>query len=164
MFGNDGEILFHAKDNFAYRVRDDGTGLAKALEKPILAIRSISADKKWLVVADSNISIYPLSGGESIHLPGDFMLNWSPDSLLLYVSWPQEGLSTGAGVTYVIPLRKGEMIPQVFRDGIRSKQDLANLPGVEVIDAADVAPGPEPQVYAYSREVTQRNLFRIPIP
>jgi hypothetical protein len=35
---------------------------------------------------------------------------------------------------------------------------------VRIIEAADVAPGPRPEVYAYSRETVQRNLYRIPLP
>jgi hypothetical protein len=41
---------------------------------------------------------------------------------------------------------------------------MAKYPGVRVIDAADIAPGPTPDVYAFSKETTQRNLYRIPIP
>jgi hypothetical protein len=33
-----------------------------------------------------------------------------------------------------------------------------------VIDAADVAPGPTSDVYAFSRQTMQRNLYQIPIP
>ncbi len=36
--------------------------------------------------------------------------------------------------------------------------------GVTIIEAADVAPGPTSSVYAFSRETTQRNLYRIPVP
>jgi len=56
------------------------------------------------------------------------------------------------------------MFPKIIREGLRTEQDLARLPGVEIIEAADVAPGWGLDVYAYSREKTQRNLFRIPIP
>jgi hypothetical protein len=68
------------------------------------------------------------------------------------------------GATFVIPLSPGEVLPRIIREGLRSEEDLAKLPGVQVIEAADVAPGQGPDVYAYSRETTQRNLFRIPIP
>jgi hypothetical protein len=40
---------------------------------------------------------------------------------------------------------------------------MAKYPGVRVIEAADIAPGPTPDVYAFSKETTQRHLFRIPL-
>jgi len=45
-----------------------------------------------------------------------------------------------------------------------TKLELAKLPGVRQIDSADVAPGPTLDTYAFSRETTQRNLYRVPLP
>jgi hypothetical protein len=56
------------------------------------------------------------------------------------------------------------MLPEIPAAGFRSEEELALLPGVQIIEAADVAPGPTPEVYAYSRETVQRNLYRIPLP
>jgi hypothetical protein len=38
--------------------------------------------------------------------------------------------------------------------------EIAKLPGVRIVDSADVTPGPTPDTYAFSRENTQRNLYR----
>jgi hypothetical protein len=56
------------------------------------------------------------------------------------------------------------MLPNIPSGGFRSEAEIATLPGARVIDAADVAPGPTPDVYAFSRQTVQRNLYRIPIP
>jgi hypothetical protein len=45
-----------------------------------------------------------------------------------------------------------------------SDEELARLPGVRKIDAQPLSPGPSPDVYAFYRGTTQRNLYRIPIP
>ena len=165
VFGESGEVFFRSNDGFAYRVREDGTGLAKVVEEPVGRITSISPDKRWLVVSTAKTALYPLGGGPPVRLPGEFVLQWSRDGKRLYFACPREGMAAHAvGVTYVIPLRHGEMIPKMIRAGLRSEQDLTKIPGVQVVGAADVAPGPTPGVYAYTREVTQRNLFRIPIP
>ena len=166
VFGKPGEVIFRSTDGFAYRVREDGTGLTKVIDKPVNRVYSISPDKQWLVVSRDRTSIYPSSGGgPPVHLPDDMVLNWSPDGKRLYFEWGRVGMSVRAvGATYVIPLSPGEMLPKIIREGLRSEQDLAKLPGVQVIEAADVAPGLGPDDYAYSRETTQRNLFRIPIP
>ncbi len=109
--------------------------------------------------------LYPLDGRQPVYLENDFGLNWSQDGKLLYFACPKDAMSArGRGVTYLIPLHHGEMFPKLIQDGLRSEQDLAKLPGAQVIESADVAPGLGPDVYAYSRETTQRNLFRIPIP
>lgn len=163
VFGESGEIFFRSYDGFVYRVREDGTALAKAVEEPVDRITGISPDRQWLVVSSGQTLLCPLSGGRPINLRGNFVLRWSADGKLLYFESAQVGMSArGAGITYVIPLHRGEVFPKVIRDGLRSEQDLASLPGVQIIEGADVAPGPG--VYAYSRETTQRNLFRIPIP
>jgi hypothetical protein len=47
--------------------------------------------------------------------------------------------------------------------GFASAADIAAVPGTRLIDAADPAPGPTPDVFAFSRETVQRNLYRIPL-
>ena len=59
---------------------------------------------------------------------------------------------------------RGRMLPDIPPGGFRSEQEMAKYPGVRVIEAADIAPGLTDDVYAFSKETTQRNLFRIPIP
>ena len=67
------------------------------------------------------------------------------------------------GRTFVIPLPRARVFPQIPVGGFRSEADIAKLPGVRIIDAPDVAPGPSPDIYAFSRETVQRNLYRIPV-
>jgi len=49
-------------------------------------------------------------------------------------------------------------------DGFHSDEELAHFPGAHEIDATGVQPGPSPEVYAFYRGNTQRNLYRIPVP
>ena len=71
--------------------------------------------------------------------------------------------SGAVGKNYEFPLRPGKMLPDIPPGGFRSEEEMAKYPGVHVIDAADISPGPTPDVYAFSKETTQRNLFRIPL-
>jgi hypothetical protein len=64
----------------------------------------------------------------------------------------------------VIPLEPGRLLPEIPAGGFQTEAEITKLPGVRIIEAADVAPGPTSSVYALSRETTQRNLYRIPIP
>ena len=94
-----------------------------------------------------------------------YHLAWSLDGRLLFISAPTGATASHVvGKTYVVPLPPGKMFPTIPAGGFQSAADLARLPGVRIIDAFDVTPGPTPEVYAFSRASVQRNLYRIPIP
>ena len=166
LFGAGGEILFRAREGdygFAYRVREDGTGLRKASEHPVIETEDVSPDGQWLVVyarpskeeAGATLAL-PVGGGPPVQLYGQgIRVKWSPDGRLLFLS---------TGNTYVLPVPPGRTLPEIPAGGFRSEAEIASLPGVRVIDSLDVAPGPTPDVYAFSRETVQRNLYRIPVP
>ena len=178
VFGKSGEIFFRAVEGnsaFVYRVRQDGTGLKKAFMHPVAEITGgVSPDGRWLI-AWSNLegrdqpgagtAAFPLEGGSPVRVFGLLArLKWSRDGRLLYVSIGMGRDLAASGKTYVIPLPAGRILPDIPPGGFRSGAEIGKLPGVAVIEAADVAPGPTAAVYAFSREATQRNLFRIPLP
>ena len=68
------------------------------------------------------------------------------------------------GKTYVLPVTGGRMFPRIPDGGFQSEADITATPGAEVIDGYDVALGPSPGSYAYSRQSVQRNVYRNPIP
>jgi arylamine N-acetyltransferase len=82
-------------------------------------------------------------------------IRWSPDGALLFMTVSEQ--------TYVVPVPRGQPLPTTPPTGFASPADMAALPGARVIDAADPAPGTTPDVYAFSRETVQRNLYRIPL-
>jgi len=177
VFGPGGEIYFRAADGFIYRIERDGSGRRKALDHPVAEIRSVSPDGKWLVVWSIDPSVkgreskqqadfaYPLDGGSPIRILGeDARAKWSSDRKFLFLRVQYSGTSAGGdGKTYRFPLSTGKMFPDIPPGGFRSEEEMAKYPGVRVLDAADIAPGPAPDVYAFSKETTQRNLFRVPI-
>lgn len=73
------------------------------------------------------------------------------------------GAPLPAGRSYIVPLQPGQFLPLERREGARSEQDVADLPGARRINADRVVPGPSPDIYAFYRTTTQRNLYRIPI-
>jgi serine/threonine protein kinase len=164
------EIVFYAKEGnsgYAYRIRQDGTGLRKAIEQPISEIQGVSPDGQWLVAWTGEIIAYPISKGSPIRIFGsDLKLRWSRDTKFLFVGFSETGaggLASASGKTYVVPLSPGQMFPPIPAGGFRSQDEIEKLPGVRVINASDATPGPTPDTYAYSRETTQRNLYRIPL-
>ena len=165
------EVFFYASEGdsgFAYRVREDGTALRKAIAQPISSLLGVSPDGQWLVAWDGAAVAHRTDGGTPVRIFGlDARFYWSPDRRSLFVqlaTTASGGIVTGAGNTYVVPLPPGRVWPQIPAGGFRSAEEIAKLPGVLVIESADATPGPTPDTYAFSRETTQRNLYRIPIP
>jgi hypothetical protein len=98
--------------------------------------------------------LYPVTGGSGQLLcacangndvertlpPG---VSWSPDAKFLYLRFQQS--------MYAIPLSPGHMLPQIPVSGFRSEQDVARLPGVQVIREEGAFPGPDPFLYAFTK-------------
>ena len=74
------------------------------------------------------------------------------------------GSSGTPGKTYIVPLTPGRVLPEIPAGGFHSEAEMARIPGVRIVDGPDVAPGPTPEVYAFSRETVHSNLYRIPVP
>jgi hypothetical protein len=179
VFGPDGEIFFRAPEGaygFAYRVRQDGSGLRKAIDYPVIETRGTSRDGQWLVVyaryAPSGeeqmaaTMAFPLGGGSGFPVCGPTGTNpvkWSADGKLLFLSLSTSSYSGTVGKSYIIPLPSGRAWPDVPPGGFKSDAELAKLPGVRAVDASDVVPGSSPEIYAFSRPTIQHNLYRIPI-
>jgi serine/threonine protein kinase len=173
VFSSAGDIFFRVVEGpsaFLYRIAVDGTGARKAFDQPIADMTGISPDGQWVTVWSSLSGMgtiaYPTGGGPAIQIWGrDLRLRWSGDGRFIFMSLSTTaGSAYSNGRTYVVPLAPGRVLPEIPPGGFRSEDELAKLPGVRVIDAADVTPGQTPDAYAFSRETTQRNLYRIPVP
>ncbi len=175
-FGPPGVIFFVASEGtgkYLFEIREDGTGLRKVSKEQMLELQAVSPDGQWVSgwrsttggEAGTVIAAYPTDGGVPIPICGPpCTLKWAPDGKYLYLSKPQGFTSAGAvGRTYVLPTRRASMFPDLPAAGFRSEAEIAAAPGVHVIEAADVDPSATPNVYVFSRETTQRNLYRIPL-
>ena len=70
----------------------------------------------------------------------------------------------GQGLCLAVVSRPGfacEVLP--VPNSFPSEAELAKLPGVRIIPIADVVPGPTADIYAFTRETVQRNMYRIPV-
>ena len=180
LFSPTGEIYFRAREGtygYAYRVRPDGSGLSKVSDYPVIMTQSMSPDGKWLIVyarytrpgeepVGATMAV-PVGGGTGLRLFGPTNGNavkWSRDRQQLFVSIAPNSYSGGVGETFVVPLTAGAMLPELPPHGFAADSDISKLPGVRVIDSPDATPGLSTDVYAFSRERIQRNLYRIPLP
>jgi Tol biopolymer transport system component len=165
-----GEIFFRntdGTDGFVYRVRPDGTGMQKAVEQPILIMSTVSPDGRWIVgwahlPGNESAATYafPLGGGPPVRISERINLQWAPGGGSLSLS----ELPFAEGRTYIVPLPPGEALPPIPAGGFSSEQEVASLPRAHRTDILNVVPGLSPEVYAFSRGTTQRNLYRIPVP
>jgi eukaryotic-like serine/threonine-protein kinase len=174
VFGPPGELIVHSVEgggSFAFRVREDGTAKQKVVSQQVSQILSVSPDAQWLVVtglstpgeATSSLLILPMMGGSPVKVIDAFgTVQWQPDGRFFYLSVRTGMQSAGAyGKTYVLQVPKGTMLPHIPAGGFASEAAVATIPGVRVIDSADIAPGTSPDVYAFSRQTVHRNLYRV---
>lgn len=89
---------------------------------------------------------------------------WQPDGKFLYLA-VASGMNTAlaSGHAYVIPLSPGKVLPDMPPEGFYSEAEIAKIPGVRVMDIADIGPGNSPDTYAFSRHTVPRHLYRIPL-
>jgi serine/threonine protein kinase len=177
LFGSDGEIFFrgfYGNETFAYRIRQDGTALRKVSDQPAVGLMGISPDGRWLVAKlpgkdGSHLAALPVNqrsptrliGGGKIGLV-DTEVRWSRDSKSIFIRVPSSEEDWEPGRTYVLPLSRGKIWPDIPANGFLSEDDVAKAAGAVLIDEFDSA-GPTPEMYAFARMTVQRNLFRIPI-
>jgi Tol biopolymer transport system component len=177
-FGAHGEVFFHFHASglasaFVSRVETDGTRLRKVTDEPITLLKGISPNRQWLVGTrfrgdEADVVAFPVNGGTPIPVllpraaPGDSPIEWSYDGRLMFIGLQSSVGSVPNGHTYLVPLRPGQIFPPIPPEGFQSEDEIANLPGVRLLESVDVAPGPTPGIYAFTRQTFQRNLYRIP--
>jgi len=165
VFGATGEVFFHGVEgtsSFLYRVREDGGGLRKAFDAPLVGIMGESPDRNWLVLGARGLAIFRVDGGAPLQtrITGRTLMRWSGDGKNLFL----HRLLTTRDKTYVFPVTPGRPMPESFIDGLPSEEEIVKLPGVRTIASTNVVPGRTADTYAFTRESVQRNLYRIPIP
>jgi eukaryotic-like serine/threonine-protein kinase len=174
VYSPDGHIYARAtegKQNYLYRMKEDGTDRQKASTMPVIGLGDVSRDGRWITAAvPSENEDRPIKTGLISTADGSFRpvcdacdFGWSADGKYFVVS--EFGSSMAAPKkTFVIPLRKGEDIPPIPPAGLKSETDITRLPGVTVIDHLDAAVGPDRGTYAFTDFSVHRNIYRIPIP
>ena len=166
----DGDLIFRAIEggsNFLYRMKADGTGRRKITSERILDIESVSPDGRWVVAGaprpdeeyTAAAKAFAVDGGASVPLCiGYCMLNWDTAGKYTFVSF----FADGAGGSYVTPVMHNLGLPKLPPAGL-ARQDLTNAKTTLALPWF-VQSAISPSVYAYTRETTRRNLYRISLP
>ena len=97
-----------------------------------------------------------LDGKPPIYLGGNGQVSWGAGGALLSYK--------GGSEAFYFPLAAHQTLPHIPAGGFRSTEEIARVPGGRRIEGRLVTLGPAPDVYAFYRGVTQRNLYSIPNP
>jgi serine/threonine protein kinase/Tol biopolymer transport system component len=166
----DGDLIFRAIEggsNFLYRMKIDGTGRRKITPERILDIESVSPDGRWVVVGAPNpdeeytasAKAFPVDGGASVPVcVGYCSLNWDTAGKYALVSFFANG-----GGSYATPVMHDLGLPKLPPAGLAGSQDFTNAKTTIALPWF-VQSAVSPTVYAYTRENTRRNLYRIQLP
>jgi eukaryotic-like serine/threonine-protein kinase len=172
VFGANDLILFAARGAAPpLRVALDGASPVKISDE-IRGLVGASTRGGWVLGRNSNLQVMavPVRGTGTpfpVFRPtyADIRVAWGPGQFAVSVPGSAGAMISGLrGKTYVVPLGAGQILPRIPEGGFQSPTDVVSIPGTTVIDSYDVALGPTPTIYAYSRQAVQRNVYRIPIP
>jgi DNA-binding winged helix-turn-helix (wHTH) protein/Tol biopolymer transport system component len=173
-FGPNGQIFFRFSErNFNYlgRINPDGSGRSKVFQVPINEFWGISPGKRWVDVTVKRADrrgvgnfAFPLDGGPPVLLCSTFCWpTWSPNGNFLYI--PVDPASRkNLGRSLAIPVGPGETLPKFPPGGIEPHADASVIPGAQIVERAELAPGLDPAHYAYVDTTVHRNLYRISLP
>src|SRR5271156_4172653 len=166
-----GELIFRAIEggsNFLYRMKTDGTGRRKITPERIVDVNSVSPDGRWVVAGAPNpdeeytasAKAFPVDGGASVPVcVGYCSLNWDTAGKYALVSF----FADGGGGSYATPVMHDLGLPKLPPAGLAVNQDFINAKTTIALPWF-VQSAVSPSVYAYTRENTRRNLYRIQLP
>jgi eukaryotic-like serine/threonine-protein kinase len=172
-FGAHGEILFRAPEGNRYAltaVREDGSGRRRIALANAFVYGSASRDGQWISNWDARtLTLYSAIGRAPVAVfrgpVTSSRLRWTWDGLRAYWSFQYgDAASFAEGHTYVLPVSATDVVPPIPPGGFTSEAQIEAVPGVRVLPYGDVAPGPDPDTYVFSRLTITRNLYRIPLP
>lgn len=104
---------------------------------------------------------FPTAGGSPFTLCS-CDVDWTPNGKSLVI---RLGVASSAPPTktFVVALESGTTLPPLPAHGIRSREDLNNLPVTREIDGW-IYPSDTGSAYVFTRNTTQRNIHRVPLP
>jgi DNA-binding winged helix-turn-helix (wHTH) protein/Tol biopolymer transport system component len=181
-FGPDRDVLFRQSDgvnNYLYDMKLDGSVPVKAMRNPILHFKGMSPDGRWAVVqvavdevpSTAVVAVSLNDGAVRRVCPAECMARWSPDGMRFYVEPLLQGRDGAKAIA--LPVTNGTTLPDMPAFGLRSVSDAAGLRGSAVIDlseydpahdGASIALGQSPDIFAYAKTTSHRNLFQIRLP
>jgi eukaryotic-like serine/threonine-protein kinase len=166
----DGDLVFRAIEggsNFLYRMKADGTGRRKISSQRIFDAIAVSPDGRWFLAGSpgpdeqhsAQLTAFALDGSLSVPVCQEYcLLTWDTTGKFSYLYFPS--LYEG---TYTLPVLPDTGLPKLPPAGIARFEDLTSAKAAAPIPHS-VESALSPSLYAYTRQNTRRNLYRIPLP
>lgn len=163
----DGDLIFRASEgesNAVYRMKPDGSQRRKIIPR-ILDIVAVSPNGRWILAGVSTPgehtnAVVAFSTDGSSPRPvcvGYCTIFWSANGATMFL----HDYSALATEVVMIPLKTPGDLPNVPPGGLLSKEDVLRISSGPPLEAADSAVSPA--LYAYTKQTTRRNLYRIPL-
>ena len=182
LFGTQNDVYFVGGETtatpFLYHINTDGSGLQKIMPNQVLFLYDVSPDGKWLAVWEENaIVLYSIdgrtrrlicnscgtAGGEDRGITPP-IVSWSRDGKYLYLHETPHEQESNSSRTYVVPLRPGQMVPDLPASEFPSTRSVATALKGRLLAEERAFPSADPSVYAFLRPAAHRNIFRIQVP
>jgi serine/threonine protein kinase len=166
----DGDLVFRAAEggsNFLYRMKSDGSARRKITSERVMDVLTVSPDGHWIVAAIPNpdrehmvaTKAFAVDGSTAVTLCLDYcFFHWDTAGKFVYSYISQLHESS-----YALPVLRDTGLPKVLPGDIARIEREANAKTVTAIPQV-VHSAVSPSLYAYTRETTRRNLYRIQLP
>jgi hypothetical protein len=172
LFLPNGDLVFRAVEdgsNFLYRMKTDGSARRKISPQRILDTYAVSPDGRWVAARTSGsgdeeqimlgrTTAFAVDGTAAVSMcVGYCFVTWDTKGALVYYHFPEvkEG-------SYALPVMRDSGLPKISSTAIHI-EDITSQKAATLIPQL-VESAVNPTVYAYTRENTRRNLYRIPLP
>jgi serine/threonine protein kinase/WD40 repeat protein len=161
-----GDLIFRAIEDgsdFLYRMKADGSGRRKITSERIWEITSVSPDGQWAVGGSggsnkepAGIKAFALDGSATVTLcVTNCQVNWDLSGKFAFLYFADL-----RGDSYVLPLMRDSELPKIPLTLTVRIEDFANPKAITAIPWY-VQSAVSPSLYAYTRQNTRRNLYRI---
>ncbi len=169
----DGGLVFRAIEggsNYLYRMSSDGSARKKISPERILDILDVSPDGRWVAAAvpgsgdEEHINLgitkaFAVDGTSAVSVcVGYCLLSWDTGGGFVYLSYPIR-----TGTSYPLPVTRASGLPKLPSLVAARIEDFGNLKQATAIPW-QVESAVNPSFYAYTRQNTRRNLYRIQLP
>ena len=166
----DGDLVFRATEggtNYLYRMKSDGSGRRKLTSERVLDILTVSPDGRWIVAAFPNpdqehtvaVRALAVDGSQAVSVCFDYCyFHWDTAGKFVYVYISQLHESS-----YALPVLHDSGLPKISPGDFARIEHEANAKTITAIPQV-VHSAVSPSLYAYTRQTTRRNLYRIQLP
>ncbi len=169
----DGGLVFRAIEggaNYLYRMNSDGSARKKISPERVLDILDVSPDGRWVAAAvpgsgdEEHINLgmtkaIAVDGTSAVSVcVGYCLLSWDKGGGFVYLSYPIR-----AEMSYPLPVIRDSGLPKLPPVAARRIEDFRNPKEITAIPW-QVESAVNPSVYAYTRQNSRRNLYRIQLP